>query len=193
MRLSALRRGVAGTAVRYATRFVMLSASSKRRTSDVLFWEPAHFVMERKVMCRLWNGASLVALRDGRPADTTMGLTPIGGVIMGTRTGDLDPGVLLYLMREQGYDAGRLGTLLNEESGLLGISDLTPDMKTLLERRDSDPRAADAVHMFCDSVRNTWARLRRFSAGSIRSCSPGPSVSGPRRRQTSAVLGRRSP
>ena len=107
----------------------------------------------RTIIAHLGNGASLVALRDGRPVDTTMGLTPIGGVIMGTRTGDLDPGVLLYLMREQGYDAGRLGTLLNEESGLLGISDLTPDMKTLLARRDSDARAADAVQMFCDSVR----------------------------------------
>lgn len=107
----------------------------------------------RTIIAHLGNGASLVALRDGRPVDTTMGLTPIGGVIMGTRTGDLDPGVLLYLMREQGYDAGRLGTLLNEESGLLGISELTPDMKTLLERRDSDARAADAVQMFCDSVR----------------------------------------
>jgi acetate kinase len=107
----------------------------------------------RTIIAHLGNGASLAALSNGRPVDTTMGLTPIGGLIMGTRTGDLDPGVLLHLMSARGYDVGRLGTLLNDQSGLLGISELTSDMKTLLERRDSDPRAAEAVEMFCRSVR----------------------------------------
>jgi acetate kinase len=107
----------------------------------------------RLVMAHLGSGASLAAVLDGQPVDTTMGLTPLGGLIMGTRPGDLDPGVFLYLMQAKRYDAGRLGALLNDESGLLGISGLTSDMKTLLERRASDPRAAEAVEMFCASVR----------------------------------------
>jgi acetate kinase len=107
----------------------------------------------RTIIAHLGNGASLVAIRDGRPMDTTMGLTPIGGIVMGTRTGDLDPGVLLFLMREEGYDARRLERLVAMESGLLGISAVSSDMKTLLERRATDPRAADAVASFCYSVR----------------------------------------
>lgn len=107
----------------------------------------------RTVIAHLGNGASLVALRDGRPMDNTMGLTPIGGVVMGTRSGDLDPGVLLYLMREKGYAPARLEQLVAEESGLRGISGLTSDMKTLLERRTHDPCAAVAVAMFCYSIR----------------------------------------
>jgi acetate kinase len=82
-----------------------------------------------------------------------MGLTPTGGVMMGTRTGDLDPGVLIYLLREKGYDAARLERLVDAESGLLGVSELTSDMKTLLAKRDSDARAAEAVAMFCRSIR----------------------------------------
>jgi acetate kinase len=107
----------------------------------------------RTIIAHLGNGASLVALRDGRPLDTTMGLTPIGGVMMGTRSGDLDPGVLLYLMREKGYDAGRLERLVAEEAGLLGVSGVSSDMKTLLAQRERDPHAAEAVAMFCYSVR----------------------------------------
>jgi acetate kinase len=108
---------------------------------------------DRAVIAHLGSGASLAALRDGRPVDTTMGLTPLGGLVMGTRPGDLDPGILLHLMTEHGYDARRLGTLLHERSGLLGVSGLTADMKTLLARRDGDARAAEAVGMFCHSVR----------------------------------------
>jgi len=107
----------------------------------------------RTIIAHLGNGASLAAVRDGGPMDTTMGLTPIGGVVMGTRTGDLDPGVLLYLMRDKGYDGQRLERLVDTESGLLGISGTTPDMKTLLAQRETDPRAADAVATFCYSIR----------------------------------------
>src|SRR5207245_10831831 len=70
----------------------------------------------RTIIGHLGNGASLVAIQHGRPMDTTMGFTPIGGVIMGTRSGDLDPGVPLYLLREKGYDACRLEHLVNEQS-----------------------------------------------------------------------------
>jgi len=105
------------------------------------------------VIAHLGNGCSLAAVRDGSPVDTSMGLTPTGGVMMGTRTGDLDPGILIYLLREKGYDAARLERLVDAESGLLGVSDLTSDMKTLLAKRDSDARAAEAVAMFCRSIR----------------------------------------
>jgi acetate kinase len=107
----------------------------------------------RVVIAHLGNGASMAAVREGRPVDTSMGLTPAGGFMMGTRTGDLDPGVLVYLMRERGYDAERLDRLVNKESGLLGVSGVSADMKTLLERRERDEGAALAVAMFCYQVR----------------------------------------
>ena len=107
----------------------------------------------RVVIAHLGSGASMAAVREGRAVDTTMGLTPAGGFMMGTRTGDLDPGVLLYLIREKGYDAARLDRLVNKESGLLGVSGTSADMKTLLERRGRDAAAALAVAMFCYQVR----------------------------------------
>jgi acetate kinase len=107
---------------------------------------------QRAIVAHLGNGASMVAVRNGRPIDTSMGLTPTGGFMMGTRSGDLDPGVLVYLMR-QGYSAEKLETLLNYEAGLRGVSGQTSDMKTLLDRSKSDPAADLAVTMFCYQVR----------------------------------------
>jgi acetate kinase len=118
----------------------------------------------RLIIAHLGSGASLVAIFEGRPLDTTMGLTPAGGVIMGTRTGDLDPGVLLYLMRE-GQDAAALDALVNHEGGLLAISETTPDMKTLLAHRATDPRADLAVSMFCLSVRKAVGALAAVLGG----------------------------
>lgn len=103
----------------------------------------------RVVIAHLGNGASMAAVRDGRPVDTTMGFSPTGGFMMGTRSGDLDPGILVYLMREKGFDAPRVDRMVNHDSGLLGVSGESPDMKTLLEKSGSDPRAALAVEMFC--------------------------------------------
>jgi acetate kinase len=108
---------------------------------------------QRLIIAHLGSGASLAAVNDNSPVDTSMGLTPTGGVMMGTRTGDLDPGVLIYLLREKKYDAGKLERLVNAESGLLGVSEVTSDMETLLARRDSDPRADQAIAMFCRSIR----------------------------------------
>lgn len=88
-------------------------------------------IPSRVVIAHLGNGASLCAVRDGRSVDTTMGLTPTGGIVMGTRPGDLDPGVLLYLMRERGYDAERLEKLVDREAGLKGLSGGTSDMRKL--------------------------------------------------------------
>ena len=106
----------------------------------------------RIVMAHLGNGASLVAVKDGQPIDTTMGLTPTGGILMGTRSGDLDPGVVVFLAREKGLSADALETLCNQEAGLKAIGG-TPDMKTLLERAPVDARARLAVEMFCYAVR----------------------------------------
>jgi acetate kinase len=106
----------------------------------------------RAIIAHLGNGASMVALKDGLPIDTTMGLTPTGGFMMGTRSGDLDPGVLLYLLR-QGRSAEQLETLLDRQSGLLGVSGLTSDMRTLLLERETAPHAAQAVEMFCYQIR----------------------------------------
>jgi acetate kinase len=107
----------------------------------------------RVVIAHLGNGASLAAVRDGRPVDTTMGLTPTGGLVMGTRTGDLDPGVLLYLLREKRYDADALARLVDREAGLLGISGTTSDVRALLAARDGDPRAALALSLFSYQAR----------------------------------------
>jgi acetate kinase len=106
----------------------------------------------RAIIAHLGNGASMVALKDGAPIDTSMGLTPTGGLMMGTRSGDLDPGVLLYLLR-QGHSAEKLEELLNHRAGLLGVSAESSEMKVLLEKRGSDPGAALAVKMFCYQAR----------------------------------------
>ena len=79
-------------------------------------------VPDRLIIAHLGNGASVTAVRDGKSIDTSMGLTPSGGVIMGTRSGDLDPGVLVYLMREKKFDAAELEDLIDHRSGLMGIS-----------------------------------------------------------------------
>jgi len=114
----------------------------------------------RLIMAHLGNGASMVACADGVPVETTMGMTPIGGFMMGTRTGDLDPGVLLYLMREHGYDDKRLEQLLDKESGLKGVSGRTSDVRTLLElRAEGDEAATMAVEMFCYQARKTVGAL----------------------------------
>jgi acetate kinase len=106
----------------------------------------------RAIIAHLGNGASMVALKDGESMDTSMGLTPTGGFMMGTRSGDLDPGVLLYLFNK-GYSADRLEKLLNHESGLSGVSGLSSDMKVLLEKRESHPSADLAIRIFCYQVR----------------------------------------
>jgi acetate kinase len=119
----------------------------------------------RTIIAHLGNGASMAAVRDGLPVDTTMGFTPTGGFMMGTRTGDLDPGILLWLVREKGFDGRRLERLVDQESGLLGVSGSSSDMKTLLERRQHDPAAALAVEMFCREVRKHVGALAAALGG----------------------------
>ncbi|CAE6874851.1 acetate/propionate family kinase [Paraburkholderia domus] len=110
----------------------------------------------RAVFAHLGNGASLCALQDGKSIDTSMGMTPTGGVPMGTRSGDLDPGVLLYLMRVEKLDADALETLLNRQSGLAGYADGESDMQALEKRAAAgDANALLALDAFATAVRKT--------------------------------------
>ena len=120
--------------------------------------------LRRAVFAHLGNGASMVAVRDGKSMDTTMGLTPTGGLVMGTRTGDLDPGLLLYLL-DHGYDARALARLVDHEAGLLAISGTTSDMQQLLDRRASDPRAELAIDVFCYHARKSIGALATVLEG----------------------------
>jgi acetate kinase len=113
----------------------------------------------RVIVAHLGNGASMAAVYNGVGIDTTMGLTPTGGLVMSTRTGDLDPGVLLYLMESRGLDAAALSRLVNKEAGLLGVSGSSADMRDLLAREAADPRAADAVALFCYQARKFLGAL----------------------------------
>ena len=106
----------------------------------------------RVVLAHLGNGSSLAAVHKGRSVDTTMGLTPIGGVVMGTRTGDLDPGIVTHIGRLHGMSADALEDLLSQRSGLLGISGATSDMKTLLDREGTDGACRLAVEIFVYSI-----------------------------------------
>jgi acetate kinase len=101
---------------------------------------------KRTIIAHLGNGASLCALRDGRSVDTTMGLTPLDGLVMGTRSGTIDPGVLLYLQQHERMSVEDVQHLLYHESGLLGVSGLSADMRTLLASRE--PAAREAVDLF---------------------------------------------
>lgn len=106
----------------------------------------------RVVIAHLGSGASMCALSEGQPRDTTMGFSPLSGLLMGTRPGDLDPGVVLHLT-ERGWSAAALTDLLYERSGLLALSETTGDVRALLQRSASDPRAAFAIEMFVYSAR----------------------------------------
>jgi len=119
----------------------------------------------RAVIAHLGAGSSLCAVRDGRSVDTTMGLTPSGGCMMATRSGDLDPGVLLHLLSHRGYDAEALERAVNREAGLRGVSGTSGDMRALLEARGRDERAALAVTMFCISVRKHVGALAAVLGG----------------------------
>jgi acetate kinase len=101
---------------------------------------------KRTVVAHLGSGASLCAMRDGRSVDTTMGFTPLDGVMMSTRCGTVDPGILLYLQGERGLSVQELELILYHKSGLLGVSGISSDMRTLLS--SSDPRAAEAIDLF---------------------------------------------
>ncbi len=126
---------------------------------ESIVYQLANDLPNRLVIAHLGNGASVTAVKAGKSIDTSMGLTPTGGVIMGTRSGDLDPGVLVYLMREKKFDAAMLEELVDHRSGLLGISGLGSDMRRLHEAASTNADARLAIAMFCYSVRKQVAAM----------------------------------
>jgi acetate kinase len=117
----------------------------------------------RVVVAHLGNGASMCAILERKSVATTMGFTPLDGLMMGTRCGSIDPGVLLYLMNQHGCDAREIEDLLWHESGLLGFSEISSDMRTLLESRD--PRAAEAIDLFVYRIRRELGSLTAALGG----------------------------
>ena len=107
----------------------------------------------RVVLAHLGNGASLAAVRDGRCIDTSMGFTPTSGLVMSTRTGDLDPGILSFLAATEAMDVAGYQRMVTHESGLIGVSETSADIRDLLAREAEDVRAAEAVSLFCYHVK----------------------------------------
>ena len=103
----------------------------------------------RVILAHLGNGASLAAVRDGKSVDTSMGFTPTGGLVMSSRSGDLDPGLVSYLARTEQMSAAQFQEMVNHASGLLGVSEISSDLRDLLTRESDDVRAAEAVALFC--------------------------------------------
>jgi len=105
----------------------------------------------RVIIAHIGSGVSLAAIKDGKPIDTTMGFSPAGGVVMATRSGDLDPGVLIYLMRTYNLSVDQVESLVNRESGLLGLSTLSGDMQKLLQQ-EKNKKVEFALEIFCRSI-----------------------------------------
>jgi acetate kinase len=103
----------------------------------------------RLIIAHLGNGASMTAVNNGKSVDTSMGFTPLEGLVMGTRSGDIDPAAVIYLERHDRLSPRDIDALLNKQSGLLGVSGTSSDMRDLLEREATDDRAAEAVALFC--------------------------------------------
>jgi acetate kinase len=120
----------------------------------------------RVILAHLGNGASVAAVRGGRSIDTSMGFTPTGGLVMSTRTGDLDPGLVYFLARTERMTAKRFQQMVNHESGLLGVSGSSPDVRDLLARAGRDHRAADAVALFCYQAKK-WIGAYAAALGGV--------------------------
>jgi len=101
------------------------------------------------ILAHLGSGASIAAVLDGRGIDTSMGFTPAAGLVMGTRSGDLDPGLMSYLALTESMTAAQFQSMVNHESGLIGISESSADVRDLLEREGADARAREAIDLFC--------------------------------------------
>jgi acetate kinase len=113
------------------------------------------------ILAHLGNGASVVAVKNQQSVDTSMGFSPAGGFPMSTRSGDIDPGIVSFIMKDQSLTASQFNDVINHQSGLLGISETSPDMQDLLKTEKSDNRAAEAVEIFCYQVKK-W--IGSFSA-----------------------------
>ena len=119
----------------------------------------------RVILANLGNGASLAAVYEGKSMDTSMGLTPTGGVPMSTRSGDLDPGLVWYLARTEKMNAKQFNEMVNFQSGLRGVSETSSDMQDLLQHETDDVRAAEAVSLFCYQVKKWIGALAAALGG----------------------------
>lgn len=127
-----------------------------QKTAEVLEKDQKDLNM---ISCHLGNGSSICAVKNGKSFDTTMGLTPLEGLVMGTRSGDLDPTVVTFLMNEYGYDTKKMDNILNKESGVLGVSGVSSDFRDLEDAaKDGNERADIALKMFAN-------RAKRYIAG----------------------------
>jgi acetate kinase len=120
----------------------------------------------RVILAHLGNGASVAAVRDGKSIDTSMGFTPAAGLVMSSRSGDLDPGLVAYLARTEQMSATQFQNMVNHESGLLGVSETSSDMRDLLEHETQDVRAAEAVALFCYQAKK-WIGAYAASLGGL--------------------------
>ncbi len=119
----------------------------------------------RVVVAHLGNGASMAAVKEGIGVDTTMGFTPTSGLVMGTRSGDLDPSVPLFLLEKRGLTPTEVSDLVNKQGGLLGVSGTSADMRDLLDREAYDGRAAEAVALFCYQAKKFLGALAAALGG----------------------------
>jgi acetate kinase len=167
---TAFHRTLSDVAQRYALPEQLFGAGVRRYGFHGLSYEyvvatvGAH-ALGRAVLAHLGAGASMAAVRDGRAVDTTMGFTPAGGLVMATRPGDLDPGLLVYLLN-QGFDARSLDDLVNHRSGMLALSGGTGDVRELLSLRDRDARAKRALDGFAWSARK-WVGAMAATLGGM--------------------------
>jgi acetate kinase len=128
--------------------------------------DPRAAARGRVILAHLGNGASLAAVKGGRSRDTSMGFTPAAGLVMSTRTGDLDPGLLAFMARRQAMSPAGFERMVNHESGLLGVSGFSSDMRDLLRCEKSRPRAAAAIELFCYQARK-WIGAYAAALGGL--------------------------
>ena len=119
----------------------------------------------RAILAHLGHGASMTAVRDGKSIDTTMGFSPSGGMVMGTRTGDLDPGVILFLLQQEGMSPENIEDMVNRRSGMVGISGTSGDMRDLLKAEKEESAAHEAVELFCYQARKHIGSLAAVLGG----------------------------
>ena len=134
----------------------------------------------RLIVAHLGNGASMTAIRNGASVETTMGLTPAGGLMMGTRSGDLDPGILIYLLQEKGRSTAAIDYLVNQRSGLVGVSDISSDIATDWPRKPRNPMRPRRWKCTVTMPRNGSVPWPPCLAGSIRWCLRPASAHSPR-------------
>jgi acetate kinase len=120
----------------------------------------------RVILAHLGSGASIAAVLDGKSIDTSMGFTPAAGLVMGTRSGDLDPGLMSYLAQNESMSAAQFQAMVNHESGLVGISETSADVRDLLAREDQDVRAREAIDIFCYQARK-WIGAFAAALGGV--------------------------